>query len=149
MIVFVLRHGERKPDPEDALTSEGKQRAKLLARMLRDSGVTIAYRSDHKRTGEMLDPLGENFAGALTVHTIPIKTGGPDAHVANVVEAVKAVKTSSPDAVIAVVTYNITVGPIVEGLGGGTVAVEEHEFDKLFVLFIGPGVRLLKLRYGA
>ena len=43
MIVFILRHGQRKPDAEDALTPAGVDRANLLTRMLNDCGVTVAF----------------------------------------------------------------------------------------------------------
>ena len=53
--------------------------------------------------------------------------------------------------IIAVVGHSDTVGPIIEGLGGGPVGlIGPNEFDKLFVLFIDPtnNVTLLRLRYG-
>jgi hypothetical protein len=46
MIIFVVRHAGRRPDPEDDLTLEGLVRAELLARMLAEGGVGIAYHSD-------------------------------------------------------------------------------------------------------
>ena len=47
-------------------------------------------------------------------------------------------------------TYSNTVGPIIEGLGGGTVApIGDAEFDRLFVLVAPPNgdKTLLQLRY--
>ena len=38
MIVFLLRHAERLPDPADDLAPDGVERAKLLAQMLAESG---------------------------------------------------------------------------------------------------------------
>jgi hypothetical protein len=78
----------------------------------------------------------------------------PDAYVGsgNVRETIAAVRSRPADAVVAVVGHSNTVGPIVEGLGGGSVdPVGPEEFDKLLVLFVGPTgtVTLLKLRYGA
>ena len=73
--------------------------------------------------------------------------GGPLAHVDQVVADIKA----QPEGTVAiVVSHSNTVGPILAGLGGGTIdPIAESEFDKLFVLFDPPkGVAaLLKLRY--
>ena len=62
MIVFLVRHADRPPTPHggpvpDALSAPGQERARLLARMLSDSGVRLAYRSDTARTAQTLEPL--------------------------------------------------------------------------------------------
>ena len=75
--------------------------------------------------------------------------GGPDQHVHDIVQAVKALPASI---VAAVVSHSDTVGRIVQDLGGDPVGrLGEQEFDKLFVLFIDPTglVTTLRLRYGA
>jgi phosphohistidine phosphatase SixA len=147
MIVFVLRHGERDPDPADALTSEGKKRARLLALMLAENGVGVAFRSELKRNRQMLAPLETKLGTALAVHEVKLNgPGGEPAHIAGIVAGVKA---QAAGAVVAVVTHSQTVGPIVAGLGGGPVTVGGNEFDKLFVFVIDAvGTTLLKLRYG-
>ena len=143
MIVFVLRHADRQPDPIDDLTLSGQERAELLARMLADSGVSVAYHSGTMRARRTLQPLERELGSALRVEGI----GSGE-----VQETVKAVKSQPTDAVVAVVGHSNTVGPIVEKLGGGPVgSINPSEFDKLFVLFIDPAgmATLVKLRYGA
>jgi phosphohistidine phosphatase SixA len=49
LIVIVLRHADRQPDPVDDLTPAGRERAELLARMLAESGVTAAFHSGAER----------------------------------------------------------------------------------------------------
>jgi phosphohistidine phosphatase SixA len=154
MIVFLLRHADRPLTPPggappDELTEAGRQRARLLARMLAESNVRVAYRSEFARTAQTLGPLEHTLGDALTVHEIKIKPpdGGLDQHIGRIVAAIRAL---DDDAVAVVVSHDTTVGPIMQGLGGTNVAITEHEFDRLFVLFIpadGP-VSQLNLRYG-
>jgi phosphohistidine phosphatase SixA len=142
MIILVLRHADRELDPADDLTPAGQERAELLARMLGDSGISVAYHSGAVRARRTLEPLERRLGGALTLEEV----GSGD-----VQDTVAAVRSRPADAVIAVVGHSNTVGPIVEGLGGGPVGpMGPGEFDKLFVLFADPTgtVTLLKLRYG-
>jgi phosphohistidine phosphatase SixA len=149
MIVFVLRHADRKPEPDDGLTPAGLERAKLLARMLAETGVSIAYCSEAARAHQTLEPLAQLLGNALTIKEVKIAEQGADAHVQKIVQAVKS---QPPGTTIVVVSHSNTVGPIVKGLGGGTIdSIGDGEFDKLFVLFIGPtgSTDLLRGRYGA
>jgi phosphohistidine phosphatase SixA len=149
MIVFVLRHADRKPEPDDALSPAGLERAKLLARMLSESGVSIAYCSDAARTRQTLEPLARLLGNALTIKPVDTKgPGGVDRHVEKIVQDIKSQPRGSTSVVV---SHSNTVGPIVKGLGGGTIdPIGESEFDKLFVVFIGPtgSADLLRLRYG-
>jgi phosphohistidine phosphatase SixA len=152
MIVFVLRHAEKKLTPENAddLTPAGVERAELLGRMLAETGVSVAYCSKAVRAQRTLEPLKATLGAALTMNPIAIDgPGQPDKHVDTIVNAVKLL---GGDPVVVVVSHSDTVRLIVKALGGGTVEkIEEWEFDKLFVLFIPPtgAPMLVRLRYGA
>lgn len=143
MIVFLLRHADRKP--EDDLSPAGVIRANLLARMLAESGITRAYCSDAIRTRLTLKPLEKLLGAKLTV--VPVATdgaGGIGGHVQQIVEKIKALPD---DAVAAVVGHTNTVGPIIEGLTGRTIRpIAEHEFDKLFV--VSRPATVAPMRYG-
>jgi phosphohistidine phosphatase SixA len=148
MIVFVLRHADRMPDPADDLTPAGRERARLLARMLSQCGVSVAFHSDALRTLRTLEPLQQQLGGALTSKKVG-SGQGVDQHVQSTVQAVKSLPTQ---AVAVVVGHSDTVVRIIEGLGGGSVGtIGANEFDKLFVLFIDAAgtATLLRLRYGA
>jgi hypothetical protein len=72
--------------------------------------------------------------------------------VEDVAATIAAVKSQPADSVVAVVGHSNTIGPIIDGLGGGIVEeIGANEFDKLFVVFIAPvgTATLLRLRYGA
>lgn len=145
MMIVLLRHADRLP--ADELSPAGIERAKLLARMLADSGVTKAYCSDAARTAQTLQPLKDKLGAALSVTPMAVD-GGVDVHAQAIADAIALLP---PAAVAVVVGHSNTVGPIIAKLGGGPIDdIADTEFDKLFVLSRAPGgtASLLKLRYG-
>ena len=82
MIVFALRHADRTAG--DDLSPAGRKRATLLARMLAESGVSIAYRSDAVRAARTLEPLKQTLGAALTVEEVGFPgTSGIEFHITN------------------------------------------------------------------
>ena len=148
MMILLLRHADRLPDPADKLNPAGIARARLLTRMLQDSGVAHAYCSEFARTAQTLAPLKQKLGAALAINPVPVNgPGGESHHINGIVNALKALPSA---AVAVVVSHNTTVGPIISGLGGGPIdPIKHNEFDKLFVLSLTAGATsLLKLRYG-
>ena len=148
MIVFLLRHAERLPDPADDLAPEGVERAKLLARMLADSGVHIAFCSDKIRTQHTIEPL-RKLPGA---HVKRVDVAIDPNHIPDYVQKiVTRVKALPEDAIAIIVSHDAAIRPIVEGLTGRTVDdVTGTQFDKLFVLSVpkaGAG-NVSLMRYG-
>lgn len=145
MIVFLIRHADRKPDPEDDLTPAGIVRARLLERMLAESGVQAAFCSSAERARKTIQPLKDLVRDRLKIVPVCVRS---TTHVLQIVDGVKALPE---DAVVAVVGHSDTVGPIIEGLSGRTIdPIASHEFDKLFVVSItSGGVSTVALtRYG-
>jgi phosphohistidine phosphatase SixA len=68
MIVFLLRHADRTS--ADDLSEAGERRAKLLARMLADTGISVASRSHFIRAAKTLHPLEMRLPGSLQVKQI-------------------------------------------------------------------------------
>jgi phosphohistidine phosphatase SixA len=155
MMVLLLRHAERPLNSnDDVLTEAGQERATLLARMLKDSGVSLACRSEYTRARQTLEPLKQARGDALEVQEFQLGNtpGQIEAHVHQVVQAVKS---QHDDAVTVVVGHSDTVPRIIKELGGGAIEqILDHEFDRLFIFSINsvqPASKgtLLKLRYGA
>jgi phosphohistidine phosphatase SixA len=148
MIVFALRHADRTH--ADDLSPAGRTRAKLLARMLGESGVSIAYRSNAVRAARTLEPLKQALGAALTIEEVGFpEPNGLEFHITTIVNNIKALP---PDAVAVVVSHSNTVGPILQGLGAGPItAINDTEFDKLFVLSMrsGSSAELVMVRYGS
>jgi phosphohistidine phosphatase SixA len=146
MIVFALRHADRTAS--DDLSGPGRQRAKLLARMLAESGISVAFRSHFCRAVKTLDPLQAKLP-SLQVKEIRFDDADePNDYAKRVATAVQALP---PSTVVAVIGHSDTVGPTIMDLGGKAIdPIEDSEFDRLFVMFISPNgaVSLLKLRYG-
>ena len=134
MIVFILRHADRDSGAND-LNKKGVERSKLLARMLAETGVSVAYRSDAKRTGQTLEPVAQQLGDRLTIKTVPIESEGAneETHVGEIVQSVKAWPSG---AVVVVVSHSNTVGLIAKGLGGESesITINEKEFDHLALL---------------
>ena len=148
MIVFLLRHAERLPDPADDLAPDGVKRAKLLAQMLAGSGVHIAFCSNKIRTQRTIEPL-QKLPGA-NVKRVDVAID--PAHIPDYVQKIVAkVKARPEDAIAIIVSHDAAIRPIVEGLTGRTVDdVTGNQFDKLFVLSIpktGAG-NVALMRYG-
>ena len=155
MMVLLLRHAERPLNSnDDVLTEAGHERATLLARMLKDSGVSLACRSQYVRARQTLEPLKQARGDALVVQEFSVGNT-PEQIEAHVQQVVQAVKSQHDDAVIVVVGHTNTVPLIIKELGGGAIGqILDQEFDKLFVVStnsIEPESKgtLLKLRYGA
>ncbi len=147
MIVIALRHADRTAG--DDLNALGRERADLLARMLGESGVSVAFRSEFVRAQKTVNPLKAKLGDALQVVEVKLDNGDAADYGKAVATQVKAL---AANAVVAVVGHSDTVGPTIEALGGDPIDPIDHdEFDKLFVLFIAPdaSTSLLKLRYGA
>src|SRR3954470_16086169 len=60
--VILVRHADRDPNAPDSLTDEGRARAKALARVLRDAGVTAIVTSDTNRARETAEPTARQLA---------------------------------------------------------------------------------------
>ena len=148
MIVFLLRHAERLPDPADDLAPAGVERAKLLARMLAESRIHIAFCSNKIRTQRTIEPL-RNLPGANVRRVdVAIDPNHIPAYVQKIVTRVKALPE---DAIAIIASHDAAIRPIVEGLTGRTVDdVTDAQFDKLFVLSVpkaGAG-NVSLMRYG-
>ena len=143
MMIVLLRHADPLPNPDNGLSPDGIKRAKLLATMLADSGVTQAYCSDALRTAQTLEPLKSKLGAALTITEVK---GGPEEHSEAIAQAVKVLP---PKTTVVVVSHSNTVPMIIEKLGGGAVAqIGLDQFDKLFILSLpGASAGPLLLRY--
>src|SRR4051812_6358235 len=114
MINFILRHADRTA--EDRLSLKGRKRAELLARMLGETGVSVAYRSDATRAEETLAPLKRTLGTKLQIKEIAIVgSNGVADHVEKIIADIRGLPEN---AVVIVVGHSNTIGSIVEGFGG-------------------------------
>jgi broad specificity phosphatase PhoE len=139
-VIFLVRHAERadaggptQPDP--ALSAIGQDRAKKLAAMLADAGVTAISVTNTTRTQQTAQPL----ATKLGLH--PEIVDAPDT-----AATLKALKTTHKDDVVLVVGHSNTVPAILKAYGKDGVTIADSEFDNLFVIVPKAGT-VTRLRY--
>ena len=137
MVVILVRHAERQSTGTDpALTAAGKRRASLLATMFAGSGVTAIFTSDAGRTRQTAAPLAA-------------KVGVTARQIDDNIDTAKA-QILAGGACVVVVGHSNTVPAFIEALGGpADVVIDDHEFDRMFVLALKPpaAASLLQFRY--
>jgi broad specificity phosphatase PhoE len=145
MTVILVRHAEKKivpPENKDPdLSRAGQARAKELARMFGDSGITAIYATQFKRTQQTVKPLSDK-TGISVVLFEAAKT--PD--------LVAKIRAGTAGQIVFVAGHNNTVPEIIAALGGPQMPIiPESEFDNLFILTVDTTgtVRLLKMKYSA
>jgi broad specificity phosphatase PhoE len=127
-VFFLVRHAEKADQSEDPpLTEEGHARARALADLLRDAGITEIFSSDFERTRDTAAPLAGDLGLAVTPYD---PTRLPE---------LARTLLSSPGRVLVVGHSNTT--PELAGLLGGEpgAPIPETEYDRLYVLHHHPG----------
>ncbi len=142
-MVFLVRHAERADDGmmtggEDPHLSEaGEARARLLAALLADAGITHIHSTDLRRTRETAAPLAAATGLAVLVYEADDLGGfarrlmeAPGRHL--------------------VVGHSNTTPALVEALGGDPHGgIETMEYDRLYLLRLGgEGAETVLLRFG-
>ena len=128
--IFLLRHAERAEyESRDGVLSEaGEARARVLARVLQDAGVTAIYTSQLKRTIQTAEPL----AKALGIVPTPVG-GAPQA-------TLDLIRKSGPSGAVAIIGHGDTVLAFLKALGHpGEVTIGSREHDDLFVIVPASG----------
>jgi len=138
-LIFLVRHAEKEIGPEDpALSEAGRERAAVLARLLQDAGIDSIYSTDFKRTRDTAAPLAIRLGLEVAIYD-PAKLG----------DLAASIKQRRGRCLV--VGHSNTTPELVGLLGGqpGAAIDEESEYDRLFVVTIGPDgtVATVLLRY--
>lgn len=141
VVVILVRHAERAEDGTDdpPISDAGRQRALLLADMLRDGGVSHVHTTDLKRTRQTGAPLAERLGLGFQVYD-PTDLAG------------FAARLRATPGCHLVLGHSNTTPALVAALGGEAGApIADDEYDRLYVVVIpaeGPVATTL-LRFGA
>lgn len=139
--VIVVRHAEKADSSADtALSATGIARAKALAALLRQAGVTHIITSEFQRTRQTAAPLAS--ALGLTPEQVPAR---------DLPALVARLEALEPDAIVLVVGHSNTIPPMLTVLGWpNTLDLHEGDYDDVFVLSPHPGQRaaMVRLKYG-
>jgi phosphohistidine phosphatase SixA len=146
-----VRHAERADDPtagappegrmlaeDPPLSPAGEERARLLAHMLGDAGVTAIHTSDYRRTRDTGDPLARRAGVAMRVYDHRDLAG------------FAAELRGTPGRHL-VLGHSNTTPQLVEALGGEPGdPIEDLEYDRLYVVLLEGGrATTMLLRFGA
>ncbi len=152
--LLFVRHAETAAsttgggDPE--LSEDGRSRARALAKLLAQAGVTHLYCSEFRRTRATLEPLAQS--GELEIETVSARDGK---------RQLELLRGLAPGSVAVVAGHSNTVPAMVEALADELERLEEKsygrslphdEYSRLYLVTL-PGVpgaapRALELRYG-
>lgn len=140
--VILLRHAEKTTEPkaDPVLTPAGEERAKLLARVLSNAGVTGLYATQFKRTQLTLKPLAAMLNLPITV------VNAQDNN--SLLQKMEA----QAGGVVVIAGHSNTIGPIIEALGGPKQPdLDDAAYDNLFVVTIAKSgqVTVVNLKYGS
>ncbi|MCC5464563.1 phosphoglycerate mutase family protein [Pelosinus baikalensis] len=121
--IMLVRHAEYLThDTNQPLSQAGHERAKLLARMIGEVGITDIYSSDYLRTIQTAGPL----AGKLGLKISNISE--PD-------ELVEQVLLKQDGKKIFICGHTNTVPEVIKQLGGAPInPIPDSEFDNMYIL---------------
>ncbi len=137
-IVIVVRHAEKaSQDKDPELSERGRERARALATLLGNAGVSRIVATEYKRTQQTVAPLAEK--AGVTVDVRPAKDMQPLAHEL----------AAAPDGSVTVVaTHSNVVPQIAHELGAPTLrnlptadALADDDFARVLVLSFACGAK--------
>jgi broad specificity phosphatase PhoE len=135
--VVIVRHAEKAAsggnDPE--LSSAGRARAEMLARIVKDAGIKAIFTTEFKRTQQTAAPL------AKATGVVPTIVPGKD--FAGLISKLRELKSNA-----LVVAHGNTIPDIVKALGiGKPIQIPDDDYRELFVVTMGDKPQLLRLHY--
>ena len=138
--IFLVRHADRLDDSEDTpLSKAGEARAQLLARLLKDAGVTAIYTSQFQRTIKTAEPL----ASALKIKPLGIPVADREG-------LFNRIRADNRDDIILIVSHERSMPVLLKLFGHPEdIKIAPIEYDNLFVLVPKDGSppQVLRLRY--
>lgn len=137
-VVYLVRHAEKVDASRDpSLTEAGRERAALLAGMLRDAGLTHVHSTDLERTRDTAAPAASQSGLDVSFYD-PRELVG-------FAERLRA----TPGRHL-VSGHSDTTPILVRLLGGVSSDILDHEYDRLYVLTLEPdgGASTVLIRFG-
>ncbi len=123
--VILVRHAEKVDSSDDPLLSAvGEERAKKLAAMLKDAGVTAVVTSEYKRTQLTAAPLVQS----LRLTPVVLSSKKPE-------DTVALLREKHASDVVLVVGHSNTVPAMLAKLGvDKNVTIGDVDYDNLFIV---------------
>ena len=126
LVVFPVRHGEKSDRGKDPqLSVAGRERAVILANILRNAKIEYIHSSDYIRTRETAAPTAAGYGLEVELYD--------PRDLPALVEILRKLGSRH-----LVVGHSTTTPSMVELLGGEpNSAINEDEFDRLYIVTIG------------
>ena len=144
--IIIVRHAEKdtvKTDPP--LTPAGKERAVLLAHMLRSSGITTIYATQYIRTQQTVQPIAESLH--LTPQILTINPENIQEHITTLIRTILREQSRK---IVLIASHSNVIPLLLRKFGiEGEITIGDGEYDNLFIVTtrIGTKANLLRLRY--
>ncbi len=136
--VILVRHAEKQAGSDPELTEEGKKRAELLARMMKDAGIKAIYASEYKRTLHTVEPL----ARQLNIDIERYHTAHSQALVDRILKAHKG------DTVL-IAAHSNTIPELLRILGVKVALdIPDSDYSGIYLVTVSNSSSLTVLRYG-
>ena len=129
-VMFLVRHGEQASgaNGDAPLTEAGQSRARALATVLKDAGLTAIYVSEFQRTRQTAEPLAQ----ALQIEPTRLPRGDIDG-------LIKQVRTQHADRHVLIISHALTIPHVLKAFGHPEeVVIQRDEYDRLFVIVPKP-----------
>ena len=141
--VILVRHAEKDTEPakDPPLTSEGRERAQQLARILGNSGISAIFTTNFARTRQTAAPIAALLNLQPAVNT-PAATYARD--------LAKRIRSQHAGHTVLVVGHTNTTHDVMAALGvPNPPTIPETDFDNLFIVTLAEGSepKLLALKY--
>jgi broad specificity phosphatase PhoE len=144
--IFVVRHAEKISEDDQRLTDAGRARARRLAAMLKDSGISAVFATDTERARDTATPL----ADLLHLRIVLYDTGRAMSGAVDAKPFAEMLGREHASQIVLVVGHSNTIPDLLRALGcAEKISLAPDEYDDLFVVVPereGPA-RLLRLRY--
>jgi phosphohistidine phosphatase SixA len=126
--VAIIRHAEKKDNSANPpLTKAGECRAESLARILKNSGISVVFSTPLTRTQETVNNYADSQSPKITIQSYQTPK-----------EVANLIKTKYTGKSILVASHSGDVEQIVQELGAGLVPSIGNEFNNLFIVTIPP-----------
>ena len=128
-VIYIVRHAEKDTsnlkNPDPGLTSQGRERAKALALILKRKKLAAVFSTTYKRTTETAAPAAQ-------------RSGLPVMNYINADQLVNLIKSSWQNKTILIVGHSNTVLEIAKGLGAHPPIqiLRDDDYDFLFKVTI-------------
>ncbi|HSH38351.1 MAG TPA: phosphoglycerate mutase family protein [Chthoniobacterales bacterium] len=139
-IIFLARHAEKSDAPRgDAknpeLSAQGRARAALLGRMLKDAGIGAVFATEYARTQQTAEEISRTTGARVSV--VPAKDAAA---------LLDQLRTLESNAVV--VGHSNTIPELIKGLGvEKPITIAESDYDNLFLWRRSAPRELLQLHY--